>query len=110
MQRWVAVACGVALIIVAAIALAPASLLDARLDTVSGGNARIANAIGTVWKGSGELVLQGGERRAITWQLDPWPLLRGELRGTFANDGDLRRGAQFVVTRDKLELQGFELS
>jgi hypothetical protein len=110
MRPWVAVLCGVALIVAAALALAPASLLDARIAALSGGRARIANASGTLWNGSGELVLQGSERRAIAWHLDPRSLFRGEVRGTFANDGDPNRGAQFVVGRDKLELDGFDLS
>ena len=110
MRPWIAVGCGLALVIAASVALAPASLLDARLEAMSGGRARIANTSGTVWKGSGELVLQGGERRNVAWQIDPWQLLRGELKGTFANDGDPRRGAQFALARGKLELEGFDLS
>jgi hypothetical protein len=110
MRPWVAVLCGVALIVAAAIALAPASLFDARVAAASGGRARVENASGTVWNGAGELALQGGERRAIAWHLDPWSLLRGEVRGTFANDANSTRGAQFVVGRDKLQLDGFDLS
>jgi hypothetical protein len=110
MRPWIAAGCGVTLAIVAAVALAPASLLDARLDAISGGRARIANASGTVWNGSGELILQGGERRSVAWQINPWQLLRGEVRGTFANDGDPHRGAQFAIARGKLELEGFDLS
>jgi hypothetical protein len=110
MRPWIAIGCGVMLVILAAVALAPASLLDARLDAISGGRARIANASGTLWKGSGELILQSGERRSVAWRIDPWQLLRGEVRGTFANDGDPRHGAEFTIGRGKLELEGFDLS
>ena len=70
----------VALITAAAIAaLAPATLVDARVAAASGGAVRIADAEGTVWRGSGLLGASDGRWRVpVAWTLDLAPLMRGE--------------------------------
>jgi general secretion pathway protein N len=95
----------------ALILLAPASLLDARLASISEGRVRIANATGTLWHGSGDLVLAaGGAQRPVAWSIDAWPLLRGELRGSFTGGADSQRIGTFDASGNKLELRGIELA
>ena len=70
----------VTLLLIAAIAyFMPAALLDARLDAVTQGQLRVADAAGTVWNGRGVVT---GERRTwslpISWKVDPWSLARGD--------------------------------
>jgi Type II secretion system (T2SS), protein N len=92
MRTWAAILCGVVLLVLALVALAPAGLLEGRIDAMLGNNVRLANASGTLWNGSGELVLPTGERRPIAWKIDALPLLRGELRGSFGGNGDPASG------------------
>src|SRR5437667_171840 len=83
--------------------VAPAALLDARTNTLSDGRLRIANATGTLWQGSGELVLMpAGARQAFSWRLDGWPLLRGEIRATIAVAANGARSTTIAYGRDRL--------
>ena len=110
MRPWVAVACGVALVVAALIVEAPASVADWRLGAITGDRLHIANASGTLWNGAGDLVASGSSlRRHIVWRLERVPLLRGELRGTLATDAEADRVGSFIVGHDKVELEGFEL-
>lgn len=107
MRLWLAVLGGVALLAAALVVTVPASLLDARLASISGDRVRIADATGTLWRGSGDLVASGsGVREHIAWRLEPWALLRGEARGTITTDVD--RGGSFVVSRNRVELEGLD--
>jgi hypothetical protein len=70
---------GALLLAMALAAFAPASIVDVRLDRMSGGLARIAEAGGTLWRGRGELTDgRGGTRIPLRWRLDPSSPLRGE--------------------------------
>jgi hypothetical protein len=40
----------------------------------------LVEAEGTIWRGRGTLVASREARLPLTWSIDPWPLLRGELR------------------------------
>ena len=111
MRPWVTVVCGVVLIAVALFVEAPASVADWRVGAMTGDRLHIANASGTLWNGSGDLVASGSDlQRHIAWQLERWPLLRGELRGTLAMEADADRVGNFVFGHDKVELEGFELA
>jgi Type II secretion system (T2SS), protein N len=110
MRTWVAILCGVVLLVLALVALAPAGLLEGRIDAMLGNNVRLANASGTLWNGSGELVLPTGERRPIAWKIDALPLLRGELRGSFGGNGDPASGTRFSIDNKRVELGGFKLN
>jgi general secretion pathway protein N len=110
MRAGIAVGFAVLAVVAALIAQAPASLLDARLASLSGGQVRIAQAEGTLWQGSGELTLPaGGVRRSVSWRIEAWPLLRGELRGQLGRDADAQRSASFDARAGRLELRGLEL-
>jgi hypothetical protein len=111
MRPWVAVVCGVGLVVAALIAEAPASLADWRVGAMTGDRLHVANASGTLWDGSGDLVASGSSlRRHVAWRLERWPLLRGELRGTLATGADADHVGSFVVGPDKVDLERFELA
>ena len=100
MRPWVTVVCGVVLIAVALIVEAPASVADWRVGAMTGDRLHIANASGTLWNGSGDLVASGSAlQRHSAWQRERWPPLRGELRGTLAMEALLRAaGAPAIIT------------
>ena len=57
MRGWLVIGAG-AILLVAALAIkAPASLLDRRVADLTDGRIRVVAATGTMWNGSGELVL-----------------------------------------------------
>src|SRR5215470_4106771 len=110
MRTGIAVAVAVVALVAAVIFEAPASLLDARLASISQGRVRIANAAGTLWHGSGDLVLSGRPHQGVAWQIDPWPLLHGELRGSLKDAASSRPIASFDAGGDHLELRGVDFA
>ncbi len=111
MRASIAVVAGALLLAIALAITAPASLLDARLAALSDGRLRIADAEGTLWNGSGELLLlPGGTRRPLVWHIDAWPLLRGEIQGTLANEPSAARPAEFAYSHQRAELRRFDFS
>ena len=111
MRTGIAVAVAIIALAAALIFLAPASLLDARLYAISDGRVRITNTEGTLWRGSGDLVLSAaGTRRPVAWRIDAWPLLRGELRGSFTDAASSQSVASFDAGGDHLELRGVDLA
>jgi Type II secretion system (T2SS), protein N len=84
MRSWLVVAGGALLLAAAVAAEAPATLVDHRIDALTHGRVRVADVAGTVWNGSGTLVvLPYGSRLPMLWHIDALPLLRSRLRGTF---------------------------
>ena len=111
MRVAIAILAGAVLLAVALAISAPASLLDGRVAALSDGHLRIADAEGTLWNGTGQLLLvPGGTRRALAWHIDAWPLLRGEVQGTIAAGTDAARPADFVYGHQGVELRHFDLS
>jgi hypothetical protein len=69
----------------AAIAVfAPATLAGTWIARASRGTIALAAAEGTIWHGRGTLVTGSEARLPLAWSLDPWPLLRGEVRLSLA--------------------------
>jgi len=62
-----------------AVQLAPATLADARVAAATKGAVRLIDAEGTLWNARAVLAA-GATRIPIAWRIDPWSLLRGELR------------------------------
>jgi len=90
---------------------APAALLDRRIDALSAGRVRLANATGTLWKGSGELVLLPGVTRLpVFWRAELWPLARGEVRAAIGFDPDVPQSAAVVFGSDRLDVRDLEVS
>jgi general secretion pathway protein N len=66
------------------IALAPATLIDARLERASDGRLRLAQAQGSLWSGAGWIEIRDADGRAgvakrLAWRVLPESLLRGHL-------------------------------
>jgi general secretion pathway protein N len=66
------------------IALAPATLIDARLERASEGRVRLAEARGSLWSGAGWIEIRDADGRAavakrLAWRVLPQSLLRGHL-------------------------------
>lgn len=84
----------------ALVATAPATLIDSRLRAASDGRARLAEARGTLWSGTGQVEVRDASGRAvlarhIAWRALPSYLLLGRLRYEVA----LNRAAKhFPVT------------
>jgi general secretion pathway protein N len=100
-MRWIAPACGLSAFFLAAlIALAPATLIDARLEHASDGRLRLAEAEGTLWSSKGWIEIRDADGRAgvarrLTWRVLPVSLLRGRL----VAEVDLDQAAKpFAVT------------
>jgi general secretion pathway protein N len=111
MRPALAVAAGTLLLGGALLITAPATLLDARLAALSDGHLRVANAVGTIWNGSGEVVLLPSRaREALRWQIDAWPLLRSEVRGAIGTDMEGAPNGSVVYGRDHFELRALDLT
>ena len=110
MRPALAIATGAVLLAGTLVVTAPAALLDTRVSALSAGQLRLVNAAGTIWNGSGELVLlPAGARQFVRWQLAAWPLLRGEIRATIARDPEGASTATVVYGHDRLELRSLEV-
>src|SRR5512144_1519638 len=80
MRRILLIFTAVALVLAVEIVwLAPATLVDTRLQQASAGTLRLAQTEGTIWHARG-ILTSGGTRLPLAWNLDFWPLLGGELR------------------------------
>jgi general secretion pathway protein N len=76
-------------------ALAPATLIDARLERASGGRLRLAEAQGSLWSGAGWIEIRNADGRAgvakcLSWRVLPGSLLRGRLLAEVELDQDAR--------------------
>ena len=101
----------VVIVVVEAVWLAPASLVDSRLTRVTEGAVRLADAEGTLWHARGNLIA-GTARMPIAWRIEGWPILLGELRlhlmpGSGRADGSPR--AIITFRRNSFSLRDLEL-
>ena len=111
MRPVLAIATGAVLLAGTLIVTAPAALLDTRVSALSAGQLRLVNTVGTIWNGSGELVLlPAGARQSVRWQLAAWPLLRGEIRAAIGRDSGGASTATVVYAHDRLELRSLEVA
>lgn len=83
-KYWIPIATGLAAYAAALLALAPATLIDARLQHTGEGTLRLAEARGSVWSGAGWLEVRDAHGRAgiarrLAWRALPESLLRGRL-------------------------------
>jgi general secretion pathway protein N len=110
MRPALAVAAGAILLAFMLLLTAPAALLDRRIDALSAGRLRLANATGTLWQGSGEIVLLPATRLPLFWRAELWPLVRGEVRAAIGFDPDVPRSTMVVFGSDHLDLRDLEMS
>ena len=110
-MRAVFALCALVLLVVAFAWLAPASLVDERVASASGGRVRLADAAGTVWHGAGVLTdAQGRWRIPLAWRVDALPLARGALSLTLVPAaGDDPQGA-LVADSDTLRITGLRVA
>ena len=92
MRGWIAL--GV-FFVVALAALAPATLIDARLERATGGRLRLAEAQGSVWSGAGWIEMRDADGRAgvakrLAWRVLPESLWRGRLVAEVTLDQDAK--------------------
>ncbi len=90
-MRWRAPAVGLGAYAAALIALAPATLIDARLERASGGRLRLAEAQGSLWSGAGWIEIRNADGRSgvakrLAWRVLPESLLRARLVAEVALD------------------------
>ena len=83
-MRWTAPAFALGVFAAALIVLAPATLIDARLERASEGRLRLAEAQGSLWSGAGWIEIRDAEGRAgvakrLAWRVLPGSLLRARL-------------------------------
>lgn len=81
---WVLAAFGLGVYAVALVALAPATLVDARLQAAGEGRLRLAEARGSLWSGAGWIEVRdaqgkAGVARRLAWRVLPASLLRARL-------------------------------
>lgn len=97
--RWAAIALtGSVAALATVLAFAPATVVDLALERVSLGRVRLAQAQGTVWNGSGRILLTEAAAQAgmpsgfavpgtLRWRLRPLPLVFGLVDATLSIDG-----------------------
>jgi general secretion pathway protein N len=84
MKRWGPLGIGLGAYVLALIATAPATLVDAGLKRASEGRLRLAEAQGTLWSGTGQLEIRDtrgrtGVAKSLAWRVVPLSLLRAHL-------------------------------
>jgi general secretion pathway protein N len=101
-MRSLLVVAAAACLLAAAVAVeAPATLVDRQLDSLTGGRLRVADAAGTIWNGSGALILLPYNARVpVQWHIDALPLLRSRLSGTLGRDATESSPATFDLSAD----------
>lgn len=84
MKRWTLPAFALAAYLAALAVLAPATLIDVRLQGMGEGTLRLAEARGSLWSGDGWIEVRDAHGRAgiarrLSWRVLPVSLLRGHL-------------------------------
>jgi len=111
-MRSLLVVAAAACMLAAAVAVeAPATLVDRQLDSLTGGRMRVADAAGTIWNGSGALILLPYAARVpVQWHIDTRPLLRSRLSGTLASDAAASSQATFDLGSDDFAVRRFAIA
>jgi hypothetical protein len=95
MSRVLATVLGVLVLAITIAALAPASLVDARVASSSRGMLRVSDAQGTLWRGRGVLTPPDGRWRVpVEWTLQLFPMLSGATSIAFAAPGGAAQGVR----------------
>jgi hypothetical protein len=97
----------------ALVAFAPASLVGSRVEPLTSGRVRLVANEGTLWSGRAIAVLgDDAVRIPVAWRVEPWPLLRGEVRIALAPPADAAgapRG-RIVLVAGRTNVEALELS
>jgi hypothetical protein len=80
MRRFALILAAIAIVVLVEVAwLAPATLVATRVEEASAGALRLTDTEGTIWHARGMLV-GGSARLPLAWDLEFWPLLKGDWR------------------------------
>jgi general secretion pathway protein N len=84
MKKRLLLAIGAVVYALALVATAPATLIDANLQSASHGRLRLAEARGTLWRGSGRIEIRGADGRTgvgrnVAWRILPESLWHRRL-------------------------------
>ena len=106
-MRWSLLGVGVAVYAAVLVALAPATLIDARLQRASDGRIRLAAAQGSLWSGSGWIELRdahgaSGVAKHLAWRVLPSSLLRGQLLAEV--ELDLAKPFAVAISASRIEI------
>ena len=105
---------GIGVYMLALVATAPATLVDAGLQRASYDRLRLAEARGTVWSGSGQIVIRDrggrtGVARNVAWRVLPQSLLRGNLVCDVELEQATRR-FPVTISLSRIELTNADIS
>ncbi len=112
MRRALSILAVVAVLAVAVAAFAPATLAGAWIARASGDTIALAGAEGTIWQGRGTLVAGSEARLPLAWSLDPWPLMRAEVRlalAPFDATASLPRG-EITLRKQAIAVRGLDVA
>lgn len=103
MKRVLLAALALLAILIALLALAPATWLDAGLQRTTRGVIGLADARGSLWRGSGvvQAILPSGEvetLESIRWRIDPWALLAARVHFTALSERDGKAVLDATIT------------
>jgi len=101
-RRWVPyITIGFVAYILFLIATAPAVWVGELLNRVSTGKARLLAAKGTIWNGSGTVVINsaGGSsvQQNLKWRIEPIWLITGRLQADVESDGDISLRGEVAI-------------
>jgi general secretion pathway protein N len=120
-KRWIlleskvgAFVVGLGAYILALVATAPATWVDAGLQRASHGRLRLADAQGTLWSGSGQIEIRdtggrAGVIKALAWRVVPESLLRGHLVCEVALEQATRR-FPVTISLSRIELANADIT
>ena len=114
MKRRHLIAIGLFVYAVAAIATAPATLVDAILQDASHGRLRLAEAQGTLWSGSGQIEVRDrgghtGVAKNLAWRFLPESLLHGRLVCEVGLEQSAKR-FPVTISFSRIEIANAEIS
>lgn len=112
-MRWRLLVLGFAIYAAGLAAMAPATLLDARVERASGGRIRLAEARGTLWSGTAVVEVLDGAGRAefaapVAWRIGARSLLRARLVYGVAVGSPASRFTVAISPRE-IELENVDL-
>jgi len=120
-KRWIlleskvgAFVVGLGAYMLALVATAPATWVDAGLQRASHGRLRLADAQGTLWSGSGQIEIRdtggrAGVIKGLAWRVMPESLLRGHLVCEVALEQATRR-FPVTISLSRIELANADIS
>ena len=114
MKRWHLIVTGLVIYVLGIIATAPATLIDAGLQSISRGKLRLAEAQGTLWSGSGQIEIRdtggrAGVAKNFAWRMLPESLLHGHLVCEIELDR-ATRAFPVTISLSRVELANADIS